>query len=247
MYGFQQEIRAVVIGASGGLGHSFVEQMKQSERCTSIWAGARSPENLPSAPKVNKFFVDITKEDSIQALAQQIKEQDLQPNFILNCCGILHNSEGIAPEKTWRHLDIDMMTAVFSINAFGMALLAKHLIPCMPRQGRAMFASISARVGSISDNHLGGWYSYRASKAAHNMLMKTVSIEARRKRRDLICASLHPGTVTTNLSAPFTTRKDPAKLFSAPQSAAYLEKVLAGLTPADTGNLFAWDGQPIPF
>ena len=247
MYGFQTDIRAIVIGASGGLGNSFVEQMKHSERCRSIWSGARSPEKLTASPKVTTFFVDITQEDSIEALAQQVKEQDYQPNLIINCCGILHNAEGIAPEKTWRHLNLELMTKVFSINAFGMGLLAKHLIPCMPRRGRAVFASVSARVGSISDNHLGGWYSYRASKAAHNMLMKTIAIEANRKRRDIICVSLHPGTVTTNLSAPFTKRKDPAKLFSPQQSTTYLEQVLSGLTPADSGNLFAWDGQAIPF
>ena len=115
----------------------------------------------------------------------------------------------------------------------------------LPRRDAAWFASISARVGSIDDNRLGGWYSYRASKAAQNMLIKTASIEAARLRPNLACVALHPGTVDTDLSKPFSARVPPEKLFSADDSAAKLSRVLFGLTGKDTGRFFAWDGAPI--
>ena len=135
---------------------------------------------------------------------------------------------------------------LFAVNAIGPALVAKHFLPLLPRHGRSVFASISARVGSIEDNRLGGWYSYRASKAALNMLLKTYSIELKRRAPSAICVGLHPGTVDTALSKPFQGGVAPGKLFSPTQSAAYLLRVIDGLTPADNGAVFAWDGSQIP-
>ena len=139
------------------------------------------------------------------------------------------------------------MHDVFAINAFSVALLGKHLIPLIPRQGRSVLASLSARVGSIADNRLGGWYSYRASKTAHNMFIKTLSLEAMRKYPELAIVSLHPGTVDTTLSEPFTARYDPTKLFTATRSVNELSSVISNLTSKDTGGFFAWDGQAIPY
>ena len=139
------------------------------------------------------------------------------------------------------------MRHVFEINTFGVGLLAKHLIPLFPRQGRSVFASLSARVGSIADNRLGGWYSYRASKSAQNMFIKGLSIEAKMRWPELVCVALHPGTVDSQLSAPFTARVPENKLFSPAQSCAYLCSVVEGLSPDDSGNFYAWDGQPIPY
>ena len=139
------------------------------------------------------------------------------------------------------------MRKVFDVNTFGVALLGKHLLPVLPRRERAVFGTFSARVGSIDDNRLGGWYSYRASKAAQNMIVKTLALEASRKRPELICVALHPGTVKTDLSQPFSSRVPPGKLFSAEQSCQYLSEVLSGLTPEDTGGFFAWDGESIPY
>ena len=138
---------------------------------------------------------------------------------------VFYTSE-FGPEKTWRHLSAQTMHDVFAINAFAVALLGKHLIPLIPRQGRSIFASLSARVGSIGDNRLGGWYSYRASKTAHNMFVKTLSIEAWRKHPELAIVSLHPGTVDTALSEPFTSRYDPEKLFTSTRSVNELSSVL---------------------
>ena len=181
---------------------------------------------------------------SIESLAAYVRNIDYQPNLILNCVGILH-SQNFGPEKTWKHLDPATMHRVFAINAFAVALLGKHLISLIPRNERAVFASISARVGSISDNRLGGWYSYRASKTAHNMFVKTLSLEASRKHPLLSIVAIHPGTVDTSLSEPFTKNYDPKKLFTPTRSVHELSKVISNLTPLDSGSFFAWDGQVI--
>ena len=139
------------------------------------------------------------------------------------------------------------MRQVFDVNTFGVGLLAKHFIPMFPRDGRSVFGSLSARVGSIADNHLGGWYSYRASKAAQNMIIKGLSIEAKMRWPELVCIALHAGTVKSQLSKPFTSRVPDEKLFSPEQSCQYLCDVIDTLQPADSGNFYAWDGQPIPY
>ena len=176
----------------------------------------------------------------------QIAKTRYQPNFVINCTGVLHTQRW-GPERTWRHFDIDVMRHVFDVNALGVGLLGKHLIPLMPRHGRSIFASLSARVGSISDNRLGGWYSYRASKAAQNMLIKGLSLEAKMRWPELVCVALHPGTVESDLSAPFAANVPTEKLFSPQQSCAYLCNVMNQLNPTDSGNFYAWDGQAIPY
>ena len=149
------------------------------------------------------------------------------------------------PERRWAHLDPETMAQVFAVNTFGVALCIKHCLSLLPKRSPAWFASISARVGSIGDNRLGGWYSYRASKAAQNMLIKTAAIEAGRLRPELACVALHPGTVDTDLSKPFSARVAPHKLFTPKDSAAKLCRVLSGLTGKETGRFYAWDGSPV--
>ncbi len=247
MLGFTDPIRAVIIGGNGGVGREFVQQLQSSGQVESIVATHRSPISTEfQHPKVTWVQVDVREEATIEALAKYLKEASVKPNLIINCIGILHTSE-FGPEKTWRHLNAQTMHDVFAINAFAVALLGKHLISLMPRQGRSVFASLSARVGSIEDNRLGGWYSYRASKTAHNMFVKTLSIEAWRKHPELAIVSLHPGTVDTALSEPFTARYDPNKLFTATRSVNELSSVISNVTAKDTGGFFAWDGQSIPF
>ena len=146
-----------------------------------------------------------------------------------------------------RALDAASLAAVMAVNAIGPALVAKHLLPLTPRDRPSLFAALSARVGSIGDNHLGGWHAYRASKAALNMLIRTLAIEHARSRPLGVCVALHPGTVDTPLSAPFQAGVAPAKLFTADRSAAALLSVMDGLGPTDTGGFFAWDGAPIPW
>jgi len=140
-----------------------------------------------------------------------------------------------------------MMRRIFDVNTFGVALLGKHLIPLFPREGRCVFVSLSARVGSIADNRLGGWYSYRASKAAQNMIIKGLAIEAKRRWPSLVCVALHPGTVRSKLSDPFTSKMRPDQLFSPEQSCEHLCRVIESLGPDDSGNFYAWDGQVIPY
>ncbi len=244
MLGFDQPIHAVVIGGNTGIGGAFVSRLHHHPN-SLVWGTARDPSTI-AGPCTATAKLDITDEASIAETAQRMKDQGFAPNVVINCTGILHTNDW-GPERSWRHFDIDVMRQVFEINTFGVGLLAKHLLPLFPRNGRSVFGSLSARVGSIADNRLGGWYSYRASKAAQNMLIKGISIEAKMRWPDLVCVALHPGTVKSDLSAPFTSRVPPEKLFTPQQSCEYLCTVIEELTPNDSGNFFAWDGQPIPY
>ena len=245
MMGFTGPIRAIVIGASGGVGTAMVDAIHRSGTHNRVWATSRSGANVPMTAHEHSSL-DIVNESSVEQFASDVKASDFEPNLVFNCSGLLHRPE-FGPERSWRHLNIDTMREVFDVNTFGVALLGKHLIPLLPREGRTIFASLSARVGSIGDNRLGGWYSYRASKAAQNMMIKCLSIEASMRWKDLICVALHPGTVDTQLSSPFSSRVPPNKLFTPAQSCQYLCSTLQKLTPKDTGGVFAWDGQPIEY
>ena len=160
--------------------------------------------------------------------------------------GLLHD-ESLRPEKSMKALDADDLARAFAINTIGPALVAKHLLALLPREGKAVFAVLSARVGSISDNRVGGWYGYRASKAALNQIVRTLAIELRRTKPDAIVVALHPGTVATPLSAPFRGAVDPARLFAPDQAAGKLLGVIDALQAGDSGGFFAWDGSAIPF
>ena len=151
------------------------------------------------------------------------------------------------PEKTWRSLNAAALAKAFRINTVGPALVAKHFLPLLARRRKSAFAVLSARVGSISDNRLGGWYAYRASKAALNMLIRTLSIELKRSNRDALCIALHPGTVDSRLSKPFQGNVPDGKLFSPDVAANHLLSVIDGVDPEQSGKLFAWDGAEIPF
>lgn len=244
LLGFSEPVRALVIGARGGVGEAFVESLLRTPDA-QVWATSRSPQTS-AHPRRTSSFLDITDEDSIKEVSQQMRAADFTPNLVLNCSGVLC-TEGVEPERAWRELDIDVMRRVFDVNAFGVALLAKHVIPMFPRDQRSVFVSLSARVGSISDNRLGGWYSYRASKAAQNMLIKGLAIEGGRRRPQLICVALHPGTVRSKLSEPFTSKMSPDKLFTPEESCDHLSRVIEQLKPTDSGNFYAWDGQAIPY
>ena len=161
--------------------------------------------------------------------------------------GLLHDGAGLQPEKTWRTIEAEALERAYRVNAVGPALIAKHFLPRLERGRKTAFAVVTARVGSISDNQLGGWYAYRASKAAANMLVRTFSIELARRNPAALCVALHPGTVDTALSEPFQGGVPQGKLFSPAKSARSLLDVLDELGPDDSGQLYAWDGQRIPF
>lgn len=228
--------RIAVIGASGGIGGALADLLE--ERGGAVCRFSRGAD----APHLQ---IDIENEASIAKSAAWCTEQgDL--DLIVVATGALQG-EDFGPEKDWRELSGQAFARYFAINATGPALVAKHFLPLLPRRGRSGFAALSARVGSIADNRLGGWYGYRASKAALNMVVKTASVELTRKRPEAFCVALHPGTVDTRLSRPHSSGVAAGGLFPPAQSAGHLLKVLDALSPADTGNCLAWDGSVIPF
>ena len=246
MKSFGQGFNAVVVGASGGLGRAFVEALLGDPALGGLLACGRSDPGLGD-PRAAWQRLDLEDEATI-AEAAKAAEARLGPlHLVIVASGLLHDGAGLQPEKTWRALEAEALERAYKVNAVGPALLAKHVLPCLDRGRKSAFAVLTARVGSISDNRLGGWYAYRASKAAANMLVRTLSIELARRNPAALCVALHPGTVDTPLSRPFQRGVPDAKLFSPARSAGHLLEVLDRLGPDDSGQFFAWDGQRIPF
>jgi NAD(P)-dependent dehydrogenase (short-subunit alcohol dehydrogenase family) len=234
---------AVVIGASGGIGSALVAQLADDSRFGRVLALSRAAVTDDNA-RIVRSAIDITDEASIAAAAAQARALGAV-RLVIVASGLLHG-DGVRPEKHWGELDGATLARIFAVNSIGPALVGKHFLPLLPRDGRSVFAAISARVGSIEDNRLGGWYGYRASKAALNMLLRNFSIELKRRAPEAVCIGLHPGTVDTQLSQPFQNNVAPGKLFSPSESAAHLLRVIDGVTAADSGCVFAWDGARIP-
>jgi NAD(P)-dependent dehydrogenase (short-subunit alcohol dehydrogenase family) len=216
-----------VIVGNGGIGAALARHYKMQDHVVH-WSRAGG--------------VDVCDENSIVAALSQI-EGDL--DRVIVTTGMLHD-DSQKPEKSMRDLNADALVRSFLINTIAPALIAKHTLPRLPRQKPSVFAALSARVGSISDNGTGGWHGYRASKAALNMMIKNLSIELRRTRPLAVCVGLHPGTVDTHMSKPFQGNVAPGKLFTAEQSAQYLINVIEKLDAEDSGKIFAWDGSTIP-
>ncbi|MCE4226623.1 SDR family NAD(P)-dependent oxidoreductase [Methylobacterium sp. C25] len=233
---------AVVIGASGGIGRALTQAIADSDAYETVFALSRSDISLP-AP-IRFTTIDVTNETSVTA-ATQVTAAAGQIGLVVVASGILHGPD-IKPEKAIRVLDPAAMASVFAVNTIGPALVAKHFVPLMPRSGRSVFAALSARVGSIDDNRLGGWYAYRASKAALNQILRTLAIEASRTHPETVVVGLHPGTVRTALSQPFRPDENAPGVFAPEECAMHLMDVLEGLKVSDSGKIFAWDGQPVP-
>jgi NAD(P)-dependent dehydrogenase (short-subunit alcohol dehydrogenase family) len=191
---------------------------------------------------VTSFTFDFADEASLEEAATTIAAEG-PLDLILVATGLLHRANAVRPEKSIRQLDPASLAELFHVNSIGPAIAAKHFLPHLARDGRAVMAFLSARVGSIGDNRLGGWYGYRASKAALNAFV----IEASRMNRESIVVSLHPGTVDTRLSMPFQRGLAAGQLQRAEQSADHLLQVIAQLTAEDSGGFFAWDGQRIAY
>lgn len=229
---------AVVVGAGGGLGSALLAQLRAKGDFQTVLALGRRAE-VP---------LDYLDEASIASAARTVAEtcntSAGELRLLLVASGFLHGDAG-QPERSWAHLDGSYLQHVFAINAIGPALLLKHLFPLLPKSGRCVAAFVSAKVGSIGDNALGGWYGYRASKAALNQLVKTAAIELTRRNRDSVCVALHPGTVDTALSQPFA--KTGLRVRPAAEAASDLLMVLGNLTPDDTGCLVDYRGQRLPF
>jgi NAD(P)-dependent dehydrogenase (short-subunit alcohol dehydrogenase family) len=210
-----------------------------------IHAFSRSPVDWQHK-KVRGHFLDLIDETSIDKAATEATATS-PLDLVIVASGILHRDGELLPEKTLRDLSSKALTEVFAVNTIGPALIAKHFLPKLRGHHKTVFAALSARVGSIGDNRLGGWPSYRMSKAALNMLIRTVSIEQARRLPEAIVVTLHPGTVDTALSKPFSKRVAAPKLFSPTFAATQLLRVINGLEQKDTGGFYAYDGSPIVY
>ncbi|MCR9175392.1 MAG: SDR family NAD(P)-dependent oxidoreductase [Alphaproteobacteria bacterium] len=225
---------AVVIGASGGIGSALSDALEKGGRFAQVVRLSRS-----STPPI-----DLIDEDSIAAAARHLDELDGAPRLVIDATGMLHGA-GVEPEKSWRSLDPAQMAQSFAVNATGPALLMKHLLPLLKRDHTSVFATLSAKVGSIGDNKIGGWWSYRASKAALNQFVRTAAVELARKNKAAICVALHPGTVDTGLSGKFV--KTGLDVRSPEQAALDLLAVIERLGPDDSGGFFDYRGDKLPW
>ena len=234
---------AVIVGATGGIGSALVDAVMASGKFTAVHAISRQA--YAAGAGVTAHRADVTDEPSIERVAGVVGT-GAPVGLIIVASGLLHAAD-IAPEKSLRAIDPASLAKLFAVNAVGPAIVAKHLVPLMPKTGRSVFAAISARVGSIEDNRLGGWYGYRASKAALNQLVRTLAVELRRIRPDAIAIALHPGTVITGLSEPFRSDVSKPGTFRPVDAAANLAGVIERATPEQSGQFLAWDGSRIPF
>lgn len=225
---------AVVVGSTGGIGAALAARLRADPAFARVIGFARTTDPP----------VDLADEATIERAARTIDDAGLDLRLVLVATGYLHGAPG-RPEKSWRELDPSHLAHAFAVNAIGPALLLKHLLPRLAPTGKAVLAVLSAKVGSIGDNRLGGWYGYRASKAALNQFVRTAAIELKRSRPDAACVALHPGTVDTALSRPFG--KAGLDVRSPDEAAARLLDVVRRIGPAATGGFLDWRGEPLPW
>jgi NAD(P)-dependent dehydrogenase (short-subunit alcohol dehydrogenase family) len=235
-------MKVVITGGSGGIGSAFVHRLAGRPKVETVTATYHRHRPAAAHPKVIWQQLDLSDEAAIRVWAAQIDEID----WLINAAGMLHTGTQ-GPEKTVRHIDPEFFLHSMTVNTVPTLLLAKHLHTRF-RHGRpAVFAAVSAKVGSIEDNRLGGWFSYRASKAALNMCLKTLAIEWRRTLPNVSVAALHPGTTDTALSKPFQHNVPREQLFAPAQSVDYMLTVLDGLEPGESGQFLAFDGERLPW
>lgn len=245
---------ALVAGGNGGIGLGFVRQLLQRDPEACIHATYHRVEAAAElfalaethGPRLRCLPMDVTDEAQIAAAVRQLQSVTDRLHLTVNCIGILHAGE-LQPEKGLRQLDADKLLRYFQINSLSGALLAKYLLPLLRHDRRNVFASLSAKIGSIGDNQLGGWYGYRASKAALNMLLRTAAIEFGRKSPQTIVVALHPGTTDTPLSQPFQRHVPAEQLFPVERTVRQLLGIIDGLGPEDSGQFFHWDGTRLPW
>ncbi|SNY94237.1 NAD(P)-dependent dehydrogenase, short-chain alcohol dehydrogenase family [Cohaesibacter sp. ES.047] len=236
-----------VFGTSGAIGHALAEEaLKHHDSCDLI-AISRSPckplgvREGQSVSYLSGF--DLISEEAVVSAVDAIFERG-NPDLVLIATGVLHG-EGVTPERRMRELDPDALSQMLAINLIGPAMILKHLLTRLPRKHSCRIGVLSARVGSTSDNRLGGWYSYRASKAGLNQLIKTAAIELGRSNPQAVLVGLHPGTVDSDLSAPFQASVPKGRLFSPDHSAHLLMDVLLSLKPSQSGLCFDWAGKEV--
>ncbi|MFT7388746.1 MAG: NAD(P)-dependent dehydrogenase (short-subunit alcohol dehydrogenase family) [Candidatus Endobugula sp.] len=236
-------LHVVVVGASGGIGQALIDQLAHDTHVNTIYGLSRH-EYIPSlstAVHYQHLAIDYSDESSIAQAATQLPKVI---DKVIVATGFLHDDQ-LRPEKSFKQISPENITQNMLVNMIGPSLIAKHFLPKMRGSDYAVFAALSARVGSIGDNQLGGWYSYRASKAALNMMIKTFSVELKRSQPKTTIIGLHPGTVNTALSEPFQRNVPEGKLFTRDYSAARLLEVINKVGVEDSGYCYAWDGQRI--
>ncbi|MCR2833700.1 SDR family NAD(P)-dependent oxidoreductase [Parerythrobacter lacustris] len=233
---------AAIFGASGGIGSALCSELA-ARGVATIHAGSRSG-RVPQDQAIRPFRFELEDETSISAAADAMR--NAPPDLVIVASGVLTLPDGTGPERSYKSLDPVVMARVFAANTIGPALVAKHMLPLLPRDRRAVLAALSARVGSIGDNRVGGWHSYRASKAGLNMLVRNFAIELGRTHKQAVVVSLHPGTVDTALSEPFRANLPDGQLTDPDGAARNLLGVIDGLIPADSGQQFDWKGGRVP-
>lgn len=251
--GVDTQINVLVTGGSSGIGLALVQALLENQHVCRVFAVARTATRSEALVRLQSTHggrlqpidADLTSEPDLTRLASLLNALEAL-HLVINASGVLHGP-GLAPEKALEQVSQASLERVFAINAFAPLLLAKALLPHLCGNHPAVFASLSARVGSIGDNRSGGWYAYRASKAAQNQLLKTFAIEWKRRSSQGICLLLHPGTVDTHLSAPFQANVPADKLFDPSRAANQLLGIISQSTPADSGRFIAWDGIDIPW
>lgn len=245
---------AFIQGASRGIGLAFVENLLAQPQVECVLASSRQPAESSGLQALRQQYGDrlqliplnLADDQAIAAAAEKAAAIVPRLDLLVNASGFLHGN-GLAPEKRLAQVSRELLLQTFTTNTFGPILMVQALEPLFKHKEPAVLANISARVGSIGDNQLGGWYSYRASKSALNMLTRTLALEWQRRHPNAIVVALHPGITATDLSAPFQANVPPEKLFSPDRTVRQLLAVISGLTAADSGQFFAWDGSPIPW
>ncbi|KAI5683330.1 hypothetical protein M9H77_04558 [Catharanthus roseus] len=253
---------SMVQGASRGIGLEFVRQLLENNDTGFVVASCRNPSEATGLLELkNKFAqrldiqrLDVTIEKTIEDSANAIRDKYGFVKLLINASGILSIADVIHPETTLSKVQRSSLLLAYEVNAVGPTLVTKHMWPLLKAGGGsgtgrdfAIVANISARVGSIGDNRLGGWHSYRASKTALNQLTKTMSVEFAQKKDPIICLLLHPGTVDTDLSKPFQRNVPESKLFTKEYSVQKLLSIINNAKSSDNGKFFAWDGQEVPW
>lgn len=248
---FPSESVALVQGASRGIGLGLVHTLLECQNFSTVIATCRDPDRATrlkalARPGLVIETLDAEQPSHFEALHEVLRDRAQPLNLVINAAGLLHDRD-VEPEKKIESLDAAALHRLFAVNAIAPALLLRTVRPFLARNARSVFAAVSARVGSISDNRLGGWYGYRASKAALNQFLRTASVELARRNRSTVVAALHPGTTDTDLSRPFQANVPAEKLFPVDKTVRLMLDVIDGLQAEDSGGFFAWDGQRIPW
>jgi len=235
--------KVAVVGSSGAIGNSICKKLINDDSVEEVYKFSRVIKN-EDTDKIKNIEIDIEDENSIKSCVEKLPS-NIKFDLIFVATGILHNDNDIFPEKSIKDISIDKLQKVFLVNTIGPTLVGKYFIPFLNKDNKNVFAFLSARVGSISDNKIGGWYSYRASKTALNQIVKNFSIEIKRSNPNSIFIGLQPGTVKSNLSKPFEKNVQSDNLFTPDHSASKLLEVIDSLTSDDSGKFYAWNGDEI--